>query len=226
MNYERIVILLLIAALLVVLFRPVAVKVSVPATQPEPATPPATPPATTAAPDTLEVIHNRKSVRSYTSAPVTQEALMTLVRAGMAAPTARNSQPWAFVVITDRKQLDALAEALPSGRMLAKAGGAIAVCGVEKEFLEGEGREMWVQDCSAATENILLAAEATGLGAVWLGVYPNKERVAGVSRVLGLASGVLPLNVISIGYPTGAERPKDKYKPEKIHLNAWNNPLR
>ena len=219
MNYERIVILLLIAALLVVLFRPVAVKVSIPATTPGPTTPP----ATAATPGTLDVIHSRKSVRSYTGAPVSQEALLTLVRAGMAAPTARNSQPWAFVVITDRKQLDALAEALPSGRMLAKAGGAIAVCGVEKEFLEGEGREMWVQDCSAATENILLAAEATELGAVWLGVYPNKDRVAAVSRVLKLTPGVLPLNVISIGYPTGAERPKDKYKPEKIHINVWGN---
>ncbi len=171
----------------------------------------------------LEVILSRKSVRLYTGKSIPQSEMISLVRAGMAAPSARNAQPWAFVVVTRREQLSALAEALPSGRMLAKAGGAIAVCGVEKEFLDGPPREMWVQDCSAATENILLAAEASGLGAVWLGVYPDKERISNVSRVLKLDAGVIPLNVISIGYPTGAERCKDKYKPEKIHFDTWNN---
>lgn len=168
-------------------------------------------------PDVLTVIHQRKSVRNYTAEPVAEQELDQLVRAGFAAPTARNLQPWEFYVVTDRGTLDGLAAALPYGKMLAKAQAAIVVCGNSREFGEGATREMWVQDCSAATENILLAAEGIGLGAVWIGVYPYAPRVEAVSKALKLPSEFIPLNVISIGRPDGKDLPKKKYRESKVH---------
>ncbi|MDD3667568.1 MAG: nitroreductase family protein, partial [Bacteroidales bacterium] len=117
----------------------------------------------------MENILNRKSVRKYTKEEVKKEQLEMLVRAGMAAPSARNSQPWLFFVIDDRTILDNLAKQLPNAKMLLSAKAAIVVCGNLQKALEGDGREFWVQDCSAATQNILLAAESMGLGAVWTG---------------------------------------------------------
>lgn len=171
----------------------------------------------TAVPDVLTVIHQRKSVRNYTAEPVAEQELDQLVRAGFAAPSARNLQPWEFYVVTDRGTLDGLAAALPYGKMLAKAQAAIVVCGNSREFGEGATREMWVQDCSAATENILLAAEGIGLGAVWIGVYPYAPRVEAVSKALKLPEEFIPLNVISIGRPDGKDMPKKKYRESKVH---------
>ena len=110
--------------------------------------------------------------------------------------------------------------------MLKKAPAAIAVCGVESAFRSGESREMWVQDCSAATENILLAAEGTGLGAVWLGVYPYKDRSASISSILKLPEGIVPFSLISVGHPTGTEKPKQKYDPSRFFLQQWGMPFR
>ena len=152
--------------------------------------------------------------------------LRDLVRAGFAAPTAGNARPWAFVIVTDRAKLDALADAMPYGKMLKKAPAAIAVCGVESAFRSGESREMWVQDCSAATENILLAAEGTGLGAVWLGVYPYKDRSASISSILKLPEGIVPFSLISVGHPAGTEKPKQKYDPSRLFLQQWGMPFR
>lgn len=169
----------------------------------------------------IDIIMRRKSVRAYTEQDIPKETLYLLVKAGMAAPTARNRQPWAFVIITDREILDALGDMLPSGRMLKKAPAAISVVGLPEEGSPGEINEFWVQDCSAATQNILLAVESLDLGAVWIGIHPNNERVNSVKKLLNLPQDVIPLNIISIGHPTGAEQPKDKYKPEKIHWNLW-----
>lgn len=177
--------------------------------------------ATAPSKDAMSVIFSRKSVRKYQDKAVPKETLELLMKAGMAAPTAADKRPWAFVAVTDKKQLAALAAALPYGKMIGKAGAAIVVCGMEEKFFPGAEREFWVQDTSAATENILLAAEAGGLGAVWIGVYPDKARYEAVSRVLGLPATVLPLNVVSIGYPMGNEKPKDKFDPKKIHWEKW-----
>ena len=171
---------------------------------------------TVSAGDTLAIIHQRKSVRKYTDQLVMTEQLETLAKAGMAAPTAMNRQPWVMVAITDRNVLDKLAKQLPYGKMLAQAPAAIAICGNMNKALEKAGRAFWVQDCSAATENVLLAAEAMGLGAVWIGVYPIEAHVKGVSETLNLPAHLVPLNVISIGYPTGVEKPKNKWKPENL----------
>lgn len=175
-----------------------------------------------ATPDALSVIHSRKSVRHYLDTPVSKQDLEVLVKAAMAAPTAMDRRPWAFVIITEKKVLSALADVLPSGKMLASAGAAVAVCGVpEKEILTGKMREFWVQDCSAATENLLLAVEAKKLGAVWIGIYPDDGRIKAVQATLGIPAEIIPLNVVSIGYPVGDEKPKDKYDPSAIHWNKW-----
>ena len=138
----------------------------------------------------------------------------------MAAPSARNLQPWAFIIITDRNTLNTLADRLPYAKMLYEATAAIVVCGIpEKSGDSPEG--YWVQDCSAATQNILLAIESMGLGAVWTGVYPRSERIDVVRDVLSIPQNVFPLNVIPIGYPKGENRPKDKFKPENIRWEKW-----
>ena len=170
--------------------------------------------------DTVSTILTRTSIRAYTSQPVEQEKVETLLRAAMAAPTAMNKQPWDFVVVNDAKVLAALSDSLPYAKMLKQAQLAIVVCGNKHKTIEGNGEDFWIQDASAATENLLLAAHAMGLGAVWTGVYPT-ERVAPVSTVLGMPDYVVPLNVIPVGYPAESPEPKDKWKPENIHYNAW-----
>lgn len=171
-----------------------------------------------AIPDALTVIHNRKSVRKYLNKPVTKEQIEVLLKAGMASPTAGDKRPWAFVVITEPAMLDTLSLSSRGTKMLSSAAAAIAVCG---DTSMGFKSEVWVQDCSAASENILLAAEAIGLGAVWTGIYLNEEPTKYVKRVLGLPPEVYPLNIISIGYPTGAEKPKNKWDPTRIHWEKW-----
>jgi len=170
---------------------------------------------------TLTTIFNRKSVRHYTTEEVSNEQLILLAKAGMAAPTAVDKRPWAFVSVTDRKVLDRLAEVLPYARMLKKASAAIVVCGDLNKALEGSAQILWVQDCSAASENVLLAAESIGLGAVWTGVYPDDDKVAAVREILGIPDRIVPLNVIAIGYPTGEEKPKDKWDASNLHWEKW-----
>lgn len=169
----------------------------------------------------LETIMTRTSIRAFTGEPVGEEAVEQLLRAGMAAPSAVNRQPWAFVVLRDRAMLDALQEVHPNARMLATAQVAIVVCGDMTKAIEGPMGEFWVQDASAATENILLAAHAMGLGAVWTGVYPNPERVAAISGVLELPPHIVPLCVIPVGWPAESPEPKDKWKSENVHYEKW-----
>ena len=169
----------------------------------------------------IETIMTRTSIRAFADTPVADETIEQLLKAGMAAPSAVNKQPWAFVVITGRENLDRLREVHPNARMLASAQAAIAVCGDLTKALEGAGQDYWIQDASAATENILLAAHALGLGAVWTGVYPIAERVETISAVLELPSYIVPLCVIPIGYPAESPQPKDKWKPENVHYNKW-----
>ena len=142
------------------------------------------------------------------------------MKAGMAAPSANNKQPWAFVAITERTIMDHLSGGLPYAKMLAQAGGAIVVCG-DMNKIDPNKKDYWIQDCSAATENILLAAEAIGLGAVWTALYPYKERYSQVQAVASLPEHIIPLCIIPIGNPTGADHPKEKFNPENIHWNKW-----
>lgn len=166
--------------------------------------------------ETLEVIHNRKSVRHFTGKSVSKSQIETLLKAGMAAPTAVNRQPWAFYVVTQRSTLDALGTQLPYAKMLFQAPAAIVVCGDMEKAGDLKESAYWVHDCSAATQNILLAAESIGLGAVWTASFPYDERTEVVVKELDLPTHHIPLNVIPIGYPTGEDIPKNKWKPENV----------
>lgn len=169
----------------------------------------------------LENIMTRTSVRQYQSdRKISKDTVEMLLRATMAAPTAVNSQPWQLIVIDNRESLDSLAEVLPYAKMLKHAPLAIVTCGDLSKAIEDEPT-FWIQDVSAATENLLLAAHSLGLGAVWTGVYPNKERAEAVSERLGLPANIIPLAVVPIGYPDGEHHPKDKWNPEAVHYNHW-----
>lgn len=167
-----------------------------------------------------EAIMTRSSVRSYTSQVVEQDKVEKLLRAGMAAPTGGNRQPWEFIVVSDRAVLDEFANIIPNAGMAAKAQNAIVVLGSPSKALMPE---YWVQDCSAATENILLAAHGMGLGAVWCGAYPNNDsdRVGRISKLLSLPEGTYALSIIVFGYPDSEPVVKDKWDPAKIHYNKY-----
>lgn len=170
----------------------------------------------------MQNILQRKSVRSYTAERVDRSQLDTLVRAAMAAPTGRDMRPWKFIIVDDHVTMQLLANQLPYAKMLAEAPAAIVVCGdlsvVDKE---GKPSTNWPFDCSAATENLLLQAEAMGLGAVWTAAYPYEERMAAVKSAFHLPDHIVPLNVIPIGHPKGEPQPKDKYNKDNIHYNGW-----
>ncbi|MFA8300980.1 MAG: nitroreductase family protein [Hyphomicrobiales bacterium] len=169
---------------------------------------------------TIDIIHKRKSVRHFTNQKIEKHLLETVIKAGMAAPTAINIQPWAFIAIDDRQTLDELGEVLPYAKMIFDSPAAIVVCGDLNKAYQKKP-EYWIQDCSAATQNILLAAESLGLGAVWTAAYPEMDRVEHVQKILNLPESIIPLNVIPIGYSTGQDKPKDKWKPENLHWQKW-----
>lgn len=167
-----------------------------------------------------ETIMTRSSVRSYTTQAVEQDKIDKLLRAGMAAPTAGNRQPWEFIVVKNRATLDKFPEIIPGSHMAAKAQVAIVVLGTPAKALMPE---YWVQDCSAATENILLAAHAMGLGAVWCGAYPNNEanRVGQMSDLLSLPEGTMALSIIVLGYPDSEPTIKDKWDAAKVRYDKY-----
>jgi len=166
--------------------------------------------------DALEAIFTRRSIRAYTSEPVSEEDLKVILEAAMNAPSASNRQPWQFIVVDDRSKLDAIMEVHPYSKMLAQAPMAIVVCG-DTEV----SSSYWQQDCSAATENLLLAARALGLGTVWLGVYPREDRVNGISRIFQLPAHVKPLAVVAVGHPAEEKGRVDRWQEERVHRNQW-----
>jgi nitroreductase len=171
--------------------------------------------------DALSVIAQRKSVRHFTNKQLSAEQFEVLLRAAMAAPSAKNTQAWEFIVITDRTMLDEMGSQLLHGKMLLQASAAIVVCGNVSKFTP-ESELNWGADCAAATENILLAAEAIGLAAVWTASFPYPERMAVVrNAVKNMPDEIVPLAVIPIGYAAKEEKAKDKWRPEKIHYNQW-----
>ncbi len=171
--------------------------------------------------DAIDNILTRTSIRAYNDSAISDDKIDTLLRAAMAAPTAMNRQPWQFVVVNDRVKLDSIASKLRGASMAVNAQIAIAVCGDMSKTIEGDGRDFWIQDCSAATENLLLAAHSLGLGAVWCGVYPIENNVKNISSILELPDHIIPLNIIPIGYPKTPSAPKQKYDNERIHFNKY-----
>lgn len=166
-----------------------------------------------------ENILSRTSVRTFLDRPVADDLQDALLRAAMAAPSGVNRQPWEFIVIDDSKVLRELADALPYAKSAAHAPMAIAVCGNPERFLDGEDSTLWVQDLAAASENILLAANALGLGAVWTCIYPHRDRIDAATRILNLGDKLIPFNLIPVGYPKTQRQPMNKWAPDRIHRN-------
>ena len=166
----------------------------------------------------LDNIFARRSVRSYTDEPVSPEQVETILKAAMAAPSGMNMQPWRFVVVTDQKVKDKLAVGF--NKMIAKAPVVIIVCGKTTNKL-GAPNKNWTADCAASTENLLLAVEALGLGAVWTACYPYEDRMNPTVEALGLPENISPYCIVPIGHPAGNDKPKDKWNPENIHYEKW-----
>jgi nitroreductase len=166
----------------------------------------------------MKAILERRSIRKYTDEPISDQDIKELLQAAMAAPSAGNQQSWEFIVVNDREILNKIPEVHPYSQMLKMAPLAIIVCGnMDKERHEG----YWVQDCSAATENILIEAQYKGLGAVWLGVYPRKERIRGLKELFSLPENIIPLSIVSIGHPAESKEPSNRYDQSVIHINKW-----
>lgn len=167
----------------------------------------------------IETLFSRRSIRKYTAEPVSEQTLQIILEAAMSAPSAGNQQPWHFMLINDRKLLDQIPSLHPHSMMCREAPMAILVCGdptLEKHV------GYWVQDCAAATENLLLSIHALGLGGVWVGVYPRDERVTGFRRLLNIPEHVVPFALIPIGHPAEQKPPRpDRYNQSRIHTNTW-----
>ncbi|MCM1067467.1 MAG: nitroreductase family protein [Muribaculaceae bacterium] len=164
-------------------------------------------------------ILTRVSVRRYTDRALTDGQVAAILHAAMSAPTAVNKQPWEFIVVDKPDLLSQLADALPYAKMAAHAPVAIVVCANKERFLPGLDSTLWEQDCSAATENILLAAHAIGLGGVWTCLYPHPDRMEATARILNIADTLIPFNLIPIGHPEADHTPMDKWHPDRIHFN-------
>ncbi|MGZ4870041.1 MAG: nitroreductase family protein [Halobacteriota archaeon] len=168
--------------------------------------------------DVTKAILSRRSIRKYTEEPVSGDDIEALLTAAMHAPSAVNEQPWHFVIIQDRKTLEAISRLSPTAPMVKYAPLAIAVC-ADKNLEKFPG--LWALDCSAATENILLAATARGLGAVWTAVYPFDDRINGINKLLNLPDDVVPLCIIPVGRPAETPAPVDRFNPSRIHHDKW-----
>ena len=168
--------------------------------------------------DAMEAILSRRSVRRFTTEPVSRTDEEALLHAAMNAPSSGNARPWHFVVITQRATLDRLADEHPSAAVLLSAPLVVLVC-ADVQAEKNPGR--WMLDCSAAMENILLAAHALGLGAVWLAVWPSDQRIAGVCSVIDLPAGVHPLAMAAVGHPAEFPPPIERYHPARVHREQW-----
>lgn len=168
--------------------------------------------------EAIDAILTRRSIRRYADRPVSEDAVNMLLKAAMAAPSAQNQQPWQFIVVRERALLDEMADVSQYAKMLRQAQVAVVVCG---DLGHERSPGFWVEDCAAATQNLLLAAHALGLGAVWLGVYPREERVGRLRELFGPPDHVIPFAVVSIGYPAESPGPVDRFDPTRVHVDKW-----
>ena len=168
--------------------------------------------------DALEALNTRRSIRKFKQGKISKDTINKILETGMSAPSAINEQPWHFVVIDKQELIDKILKFHPHASMAKQATIAILVCGDLK--LE-KAKGFWVQDCSAATQNILLAVHALGLGAVWIGVYPRQKRINGFRKLLNLPENIIPFAFIPIGHP--AEKPfkAERFEKQRIHYNKW-----
>jgi nitroreductase len=168
----------------------------------------------------LGFIYSRRSVRVYQHAEVDEDHVRDLLEAAMAAPSAAGKDPWEFIVVRDRTMLNRLSGGLPNGQMLMDAALGIAVCG-SLQRAHGHQLSYMLQDCSAAIENMLLGAHALGLGACWLGVHPREDRVAHVRSLLAVPDEVIPVAIVSLGWPAESPAPRTRYRADAVHWETW-----
>ncbi len=166
----------------------------------------------------MEAIQTRRSIRKFTDKPVPKEMIETILKAAMLAPSAGNQQPWHFIVVTDREKLDKVPDFHPYAGMIRQAGVAIVVCGAPEGL---KWPDFWVQDCSAAIENLLLAARDLGLGTVWTGVYPLEDRIVKTRQLFGIPENVQPLAIIPLGWPATEFKAQDRYDKARVHYENW-----
>jgi nitroreductase len=168
--------------------------------------------------DAMTALYTRKSIRLYTSKQVPQDMVKEILSAAMSAPSAGNERPWHFMVLTNRAVLDEIPKIHPYAAMIKQANLAILVCGdVSLEKYKG----YWPLDCSAATQNILIAAHAKGLGAVWCGVYPSEDRVLNLKKMFSLPENIVPFSLIPIGFPGEEKKAGDRFDSSRVHENSW-----
>lgn len=168
--------------------------------------------------DIFTALHSRRSIRKYTEEPITEEQTRILLDAAMIAPSAGNAQPWHFVIIRDREALKKIADIHPYAGMAAKAPLGITICGdTSLEKYPG----FWVQDCAAATQNMLLAATGLNLGSVWTGIYPVEDRVSAFRSLLQLPANVIPLSLVLLGHPVAPHEPKNRFKADRVHQDLF-----
>jgi nitroreductase len=167
----------------------------------------------------MKEIFSRRSIRKYENRPVEDDQLQKLLRAAMYAPSAGNEQPWHFVVIKDRKKLDEITTFHPYSQMLKEAPLAIIPC-ADTSIAKYDG-SFWIQDISASIQNILLQAEALGLGTCWCGVYPVEKLVKEVSYLVNLPEHIIPVAIIAVGYPLEKREVSDRFKPDRVHYENW-----
>jgi len=166
----------------------------------------------------MDTIYRRHSIREYSAESVSEEALTAVIKAGMNAPSAGNQQPWHFVIIDKRTLLEEITRIHPYAEMLHEAPAAILVCGdLDLEMHTG----YWVQDCSAAVENMLLEIVDLGLGGVWLGVYPREDRVRGLRKILGIPERIVPFALVAVGHPAEEKGLKNEFHKDRIRRNHW-----
>jgi len=172
--------------------------------------------------ETLQTIITRRSIRKYVDQPIHEDQIKWMLRAAMNAPSAGDERPWKFMVITDRDKLKRVPEFHPYSKMLLGATSAILVIAdPSKAKYEGELRQLWIQDCAAATQNILLSAHALGLGAVWLAVYPDPSRLHGIRELFSIPEKMVPFSIVSLGYPVVPRQAVDRYDETLIHREIW-----
>lgn len=167
--------------------------------------------------EALEAILSRRSIRKYTGERVSEGIVSSLLKAGMAAPSAHNRRPCHFIVVDDRELMLGVLEYHPFSKMLEFASHAIVVLGDN----DVQDSDFWIHDCSAAIENILIAAHSLGVGAVWLGVHPSEKLISGTKELFNVPGNVTPLGIVSLGYPAEEKNPRDNYNPDRVHRNRW-----
>ena len=172
--------------------------------------------------DELELLYKRRSIRNFTDQSINDDQIEALLSAAMAAPTAMNMQPWNFVVVRGIEGLNLLRKTSPFSKMNAPC--AIVVCGNLNSFKRAMMERFWAQDCGAATQNLLLAATALGLGAVWCGVHPVKRLEDNVSKTLGLPNLVIPFSLVFVGYPAEEKPARTQYDKTKISREQFGRP--